>query len=91
MDVFLVRVRETRGRLLKTVRWQEINLIEIPPEDIIDGTFQAVVNQESENEPRIDVQVGNQRVKVYINDKASVTDPYVAIDIAADETLLILV
>ncbi len=82
-------------QLLKDLKSSEmvdkIELTETPPEDVIDDTFHTVVDQEIGNEPRIDVQVGSRRVKVHLSKTASFNDPYVAIDITPDETIVVVV
>ena len=80
------------GRDLKSdVLVDLLELSETPPADVIDATFRAVVNQEKGKSPTVDVKVGKSRVKLHLNYSGHATDPYYAIDIDTDETIIVVV
>jgi hypothetical protein len=64
---------------------------ETPPEEVVDNTFQAVVDQEKNKTPRIDMQVGKRRILLHLSYDASINDPYVANDITPDEVIKVIV
>ncbi len=65
--------------------------LETPSEEIIDDTFQAVIDQEKNKVPRLNIRVGRRRVLLHTTDTSSVNDPYVAIDITPDENIIVVV
>lgn len=68
-----------------------IDLTDLPPEPTVDQVFKDVVSVTDRAEPRFTAQVGSTVVRCHLNQDASPNDPYYALDILPDETLVVVI
>ncbi|HRO89116.1 MAG TPA: ATP-binding protein [Promineifilum sp.] len=68
-----------------------IRLTEIPPESILKQTSQMTIQHAAKGKPRFDVELGDMRVRFFVDSDASPRDTYYALDWKPDGTIEIAI
>ncbi|CAN5456572.1 hypothetical protein BH11ARM1_BH11ARM1_12900 [soil metagenome] len=68
-----------------------LNLRDMPPTSVVDEVVHDVVAAENTRQPRMDVNIGSVRVRVFLSDSASPNDPYFAFDFPEQGEIMVMV
>lgn len=87
-----VAVDEVKGELESSEMIDQIEITDIPDEEIIKRSKRKLVGSVTDNRPEtINAKVGPLLVKVYLADELSVNDWYVLVESTKDSEVLVIV